>query len=248
MEDNAFLGEFIAGFVYLIVAARLFRLSRRSGEIPERLLAASFLCMAVSEALYTLPNLAAFESLWTPLNFAGRLAVIPDVVLLALFTRRVFRPDERWGAWLVWCTAAFIVTGVGGSALAGDWEGFSIGSGWFWLEWIGFTLPFAWTAVDTFIQFLQAGRRVRIGLCDRLVCNRYLLWTLFSLFQVGLCVIILPQYAEFEATNEFSAKWDAVYGAFGVASLVMIWFVFFPPIFYRRWISGAAPTAAGIDG
>jgi hypothetical protein len=245
MEDHAYLGEMFAGAIYLIIGVRLLRLGQRTGESPERLLAASFLCMSVSTGLYTLPNIVGLESLWTPFNFAGRVVVIPYVVLLALFTQRVFRPDDRWGVWLVWATAAFMVTGVGGSALAGDWEGFSIRSGWFALEWIGFTLPFAWTAADTFVQFVQARRRVRLGLCDRLVCNRYLLWALFALFQVGLDVVILPQYAEYEATGQFTAKWDVIYGTCGIASIVMIVLVFFPPALYRRWIDGAAPTTDG---
>ncbi len=143
----------------------------------------------------------------------------------------------------MWSTAALLVVGVGGSALNGDWEGFSIRSGWFQLEWLGYTLPYAWAAADTFPQYLQARRRVRLGLCGRLVCNRYLLWSLFALFQVGLCVIVIPQYAEYEATGQFSAKWDSIYGATGIASLVMIWLVFFPPAFYRRWID----TRAAVD-
>jgi hypothetical protein len=148
----------------------------------------------------------------------------------------------------VWGAAAFTVTGVGGSALAGDWEGFSITSGWFQLEWIGFTLPFAWTAAETLVQFLQARRRLRLGLCDLVVCNRYLLWALFALFQVGMSLVLLPQYAEYEATGQFGAKWDAIYGVLGIAALVMIWFVFFPPAFYRCWIHGVARAGTAEQG
>ena len=241
MEDNAYIGELIGGAVYLIVAVRLLWLGQRSGEAPERLLAGSLLFMSVSACFYVLPNFPPFERFWDPLNFVGRVAIIGNSVLFALFTSRVFRPDARWGTWLVWITAILLVTGVGGSAMVGDWEGFSIHSGWFQLEWIGYTLPYTWAAVETFAQYFQARRRVRLGLCDRVVCNRYLLWALFSLFQIGLCLVVLPQYAEYEATNQFTAKWDAIYGAFEIASLVMIWLVFFPPALYRRWIDGAAP-------
>jgi hypothetical protein len=247
MENNAYIGELIGGVVYLIVGVRLLWLGQRSGETPERLLAASVLSMAVAACFYVLPSFPAFEAHWDALSFAGRVAIIGNSVFFALFTRRVFRPDARWGAWLVWVIAISLVTGVGGSAMVGDWEGYSIHSGWFQIEWVGYTLPYAWAGAEAFAQFLQARRRVRLGLCDRLVCNRYLLWSLFALFQVGLCLVVLPQYAEYQATNQFTATWDAIYGAIEVASLVMIWLVFFPPAFYRRWINRAAPTIKAVE-
>jgi hypothetical protein len=87
-----------------------------------------------------------------------------------------------------------------------------------------------------------------LGLCDPLVCNRYLLWALFGTLQVSLSLVLLPQYAEYESTNEFTAMWDAIYGTIEIVSLVMIWLVFFPPAFYQRWIQGSAPAATGAEG
>ena len=248
MEGRAYIGELLAGIVYLIVGVRLLRLAQRSGEFPEKLLGVTFLFIGASAGLYVLPNLSPFESLWTSLNFAGRVTFLPAAVMIALFTRLVFRPEKRWGAWLVWGTAILLVIGVGGSAMGGDWEGFSISNGWFWLEWVGFTLPFGWAGTEAFAQHLQARRRVRLGLCDPLVCNRFLLWALFGAMQVCLSLVLLPQYANYEMTNQFTAAWDALYGAIEIVSLVMIWVVFFPPAFYRRWIQSAAPVAKAAEG
>jgi hypothetical protein len=248
MEGHAYIGELLAGVVYLIAGIRLLRLSRRTGEAPEQLLGTCFIAIAASAFSYVLPNLSWFESLWTPLNFAGRVFVIPYSVIFALFTWRVFRPAARWGGWLVWATAILLVVGVGGSAVGGDWEGFSISSGWFWLEWVGYTLPFGWAGSETFAQYSLARRRVRLGLCDPLVCNRYLLWALFGTLQVGLSLVVLPQYAEYETTNQFTAMWDALYGTIEVFSLVMIWLVFFPPNSYQRWINGNAPVEMAEEG
>jgi hypothetical protein len=243
MEGHAYIGELLAGIVYLIAGIRLLRLSQRTEEVPERLLGACFIAIAVSALFYVLPNLSPFESLWTSLNFAGRVFVIPYSVIFALFTWRVFRPAERWGGGLVWGTAILLVIGVGGSATGGDWEGFSISSGWFWFEWVGFTLPFGWAGSEALIEYVRARRRVRLGLCDPLVCNRYLLWALFGTLQVCLCLILLPQYAEYEASSRFTQAWDALYGAVEIGSIVMIWLVFFPPAIYRRWFSGDASVA-----
>ena len=248
MEGHAYIGELLAGVVYFTVAVRLLRLGQRTGEFPEKLLGVTFLFIGTSAVLYVLPNLPLFESLWTSLNFAGRVFVIPYSVIFALFTWRVFRPAERWGGWLVWGVGILLVIGVGGSAMGGDWEGFSIGSGWFWLEWVGYTLPFGWAGSEAFAQYRQARRRVRLGLCEPLVCNRYLLWALFGTLQVCLCLVLLPQYSEFETTNQFTATWDALYGAVEIASLVMIWLVFFAPAFYQRWISGNVPVEKAEKG
>jgi len=248
MEDNAYIGELIGGLVYLIVGLRLVRLGQRTGEAPERLLGACFLFLSISAALYAHPSFLAFESLWTPLNFAGRVFAIPGAVIFALFTWRVFRPAERWGGWLVWGLAILLVVGVGGSAMGGDWEGFSIRDGWFWFEWVGYTLPYGWAGAEAFIQYGQARRRVRLGLCEPLVCNRYLLWALFGVLQVGLSLVILPQYYEYETTNQLTAMWDGLYGAIENTSIGMIWLTFFPPAVYRRWIEGAAPAETAGPG
>jgi len=243
MEDQAYIGELLAGIIYLIVGARLLRLGERTGEVPERLRGGTFLAMGVSAVLYVLPTFSRFESLWTPLTFAGRVAFFPAVVMLALFTRRVFRPDPRWGAWLVWGTAILFVTGVGGSAWGGDWEGFSISNRWFWLEWLGFTFPFGWAGSEAFIQYRRARRRLDLGLCDPLICNRYLLWALFGALQTCSSLVLLPQYSEYETTSQFTATWDTLYGVSIIASIVMIWLVFFPPAFYRNWINKVATVA-----
>ncbi len=248
MEEHAYIGELLAGIVYLIAGIRLLRLSQRTGEAPERLLGASFCAMAVSLFFYQLPNFPVFESVWTALVLAGRVCVIPSVVIFALFTWRVFRPAERWGEWLVWGTGILLVIGVGGSALGGDWEGYSISSGWFWFEWVGYTLPYGWAGVEAFVQFGHARRRLRLGLCDALVCNRYLLWASFGVLQVSLSLVILPQYYEYETSNHFAQTWDSLYGAIGIASIGMMWLTFFPPAFYKHWIQGSAPAVTAAEG
>ena len=95
IEDHAYIGELISALVYLYAGARLLRLSYRTSEVPERLLGAMFLVTGASFLLYDIPIILDDESLWTPLTFAGRVAYLPAPVLLAIFTRRVFRPDRE---------------------------------------------------------------------------------------------------------------------------------------------------------
>lgn len=248
MEGHAYLGELLGGVVYLIAGFRLARLGQRTGEAPERLLGATFLCMGVSAGFYVSSAFPVFASLWTPLNFVGRVTYLPVAVMLVLFTARVFRPNEHWTAWFAWGIAALLLVGVGGSVLAGDWEGFSISKRWFWLEWLGMTLPFGWAGAEALLQHVRARRRVRLGLSERMVCNRLLLWALFGALQVGSCLVLIPQYAQYERDNLFTATWDMLYAACVIGSVVMVWLVFFPPVVYRRWIAGAAPPLPAEEG
>ena len=68
-------------------------------EAAERLLAGVFLFLGVSSVIYSLGTLAGFQSIALGLNFAGRIVYAPAPVMMAIFTRRVFREEASWGAW-----------------------------------------------------------------------------------------------------------------------------------------------------
>jgi hypothetical protein len=248
MGDHAYIGELAAGIFYLIIGARLAWLASRTREPPERLLAGMFIATGLSYVVYEIPVIFNLEPLWTPLNFAGRVVYLPAPVLMAAFTRLVFRREASWATWLVVGIAALLVAGVAGSALGGDWEGYSISNGWFWLEWAGYTVPFGWAGAEAFGQYRQARRRLPLGLCEPLVCNGFLLWSLFAILQVSICLAILPQYAGYEQQNMFSAAWDILIGALEFLSVAAIWLVFFPPAAYQRWVNGAALLATTSEG
>ena len=244
MGDQAYIGELAAGVFYAIAGLRLARLGSRTAEAPERLLAAMFFVSGLSYLIYTIPLASEREALWTPLNFIGRIVYLPAPVLLAAFTQRVFRPDSRWASWLVAATGASLLAGVVGSSRVGDWEGFSIANLWFWPEWAGYTVPFAWAGLEAFHEHRQARRRERLGLCDRLVCNRLMLWSLFGALQICISFAILPQYASYEQQASFSAMWDALIGALEILSVATVWLIFFPPTAYQRWVRAGANPAA----
>ncbi len=168
--------------------------------------------------------------------------------MLALFTRDVFRSDGRLSTWIVYATPVLLIIGVGVSAMLGDWEGFSLGNPFFWFEWVGYTIPFAWAGLEAFGQYRSSLRRQRLGLCDRLVCNRFLLWSIWGLAQVALSVLLLFMYAHFETNNAFSALYDGLTGVIEIFSLGLIWLVFFPPRFYQKLVTGTDGGESGIEG
>ena len=243
MEGNAYLGELSAGIIYLIAGARLVLLGIRTAETPERFLGVSFMLLGVSGILYSLPDIQVFSAYETPLFFAARVAYLPGCALVALFTQRVFRPEGIWARWFVRTVVAMMLAGVGGSVAIGDWEGFTLSNGWFWFEWVGYTLPFCWAAAEAFNQYLQARRRVNIGLCEPSVCNRMLLWSIFGAVQFLSCVFVLGQYAAYERENVFSSTWDLLYSSATFSALAVMCVAFFPPKFYLHWLNAGAAKA-----
>ncbi len=242
MEDNAYLGDVIAGCVFLLAGVRLLLRAARVGGVPERLLSASFLLWGLGYALYDLPYaLADDEALRVRFFLASRVAIDAGGIAFALFTQRVFRARERWSTWLVAGIAACLTAGVVGSVWVGDWEGVRpLSNPWYWPERLANTAPALWMAVEGFLHYAKTRPRRRLGLCDPLVCNRFLLWGISGALWVILELVILPQEVGYEATREFSAVLGMLSGSLEVAPVALLWLTFFPPAFYRSWIARSA--------
>jgi hypothetical protein len=112
---------------------------------------------------------------------------------------------------------------------------------------MGYTIPFAWAGLEAFGQYRSALRRQRLGLCDRMVCNRLLLWSIWGMVMVALSFVLLPMYAHFETSNVFSALFDALTGILEIFALGLIWLVFFPPRFYQKLVSGSAGSESSVE-
>jgi hypothetical protein len=248
MEDHAYIGELVAAIAYLTVGVRMLRLSLRTGESPERLLGVSYTLVGMSYVFYVIPTIFNVGSLWTPLTLAGRITFDVAIIPFALFTRTVFRRDATWAGWLVCGFTTLIAFGLVFSLLSGDAEGMTLSNPWFWFEWVGYTGPSAWVSVEAFLAHAGAKKRVRIGLSDRLVANRFLLWAFHGLFGVGACLSVIPMYSEYAATQTFAAWPDRLLGGLEVGAVVTLWLVFFPPSFYRRWFSDAASMTESVEG
>ena len=223
----------------------------QSGRAPERLLSASFLLWSLGYALYDLPYaLADDDAVRMRFFLASRLAIDAGTIVFALFTRRVFRSRERWATWLVTGTAVCLIAGVAGSLWVGDWEGARpLSNPWYWPERLAGVVPSAWMAIEGLHQYVRARQRRRVGLCDPLVCNRFLLWGVSGALWVMLELVIFPQEIGYEITREFSTTLGALSGSLEVVPVALIWLTFFPPAFYRSWIArGAVAVNAAEEG
>jgi heme/copper-type cytochrome/quinol oxidase subunit 4 len=244
MEDDAYIGGAIAGLLYLVAGTRLARLSVRTGEAPERLLGLTFLVWSFSYLFWQLAIALGNESLDTALFFISRLATVTGVFTLALFLRVVFRNQASWARWLVAVVALCSVVGIGGSLWVGDWESTRpLSNPWYWVEALSGITVTAWMGVEGVTQYFRARQRLQLGLCEPLVCNRYLLWSLVAASWMSLAVVVPINDITFELTGVWLATLDVLLGIFEFCGIALIWFVFFPPRFYQRWIEGSAGSA-----
>ena len=238
MSADIYILNLVTGLVYLIVGIRLFALSRQTRGRPEYFLALNYLCTGVSYFLYELPSLLNADIPWVLI--AARIIYSVGIVPLLLFTRDVFRAGSRWANALVWTTALVLFCGVFFSTLDGDIEGLIVNSVWFWCDWIGYTAPYTWISAEALIAYSAARKRQRVGLCKPETSNRFLLWALFGILAALAGIALIPLYLEFATTQVWPRWGDYASGGLEAAATVTLWFVFFPPAFYRCWVNRAA--------
>jgi len=245
MEENAFVMEIIAGVIFFCVGIRLFRLSRRTRQAPESLVALVFVAWALSFAIYDIPYLCTpeGESIAPAAAYGSLIAVNVGNIALALFTREVFRKGERWASWLVAAIGLLTLFGMAGSAWVGDWEQIDpVANPGYWPQTVGGLAPSVWMCVEGFTQYRNARRRRRLGLCKPLTCQNFLLWGLAGALWTGLELVLVFQDHVYLSAGEWSNALGIANGLLEIVPIAIMWLVFFPPAAYRRWIESAVPS------
>jgi hypothetical protein len=251
VETFTYIGEIFAGLVYLVVGIRLYALSVRNAQIPDRLLGVTFLFWALNYFLYDIPVLFFYgEAQLPPLFSIGSACTLYLAnITFAVFTRAVFRGQERWALWLVAGIVGCLIIGVAGSVWVGDWSGeYPLSHPWWWLARVGSAAPSVWMAAEGFTQYSKARRRRRLGLCAPQLCNRYLLWGLAGALWLFLEVVDGAQYIAYQSTGQWSDSLTVLVACFEIAPAGIIGLVFFPPTFYQNWINNRATVANSVEG
>jgi len=257
---NALTGSFYlvgtAAFVLvsLVIGLRLVLLSRRTGERPELYLGLGILGTAVlgyglqiaSVVLRGGPDAAnEVTSTMAALTGVGKVLHDAGVTLVLLFVLTVFRRQETGARVLFGVAVATIWIGMVGQALHGGFRDLMDRNLFFWLEYaITWAYPL-WGAYESFRYHGQMRKRVKIGLADPLVANRFLLWGLasmgtFTAIWFASWPTLLPDpksAAPFQTFNYLATA------AVGICTVVAYSLAFLPPAWYRRRIEAAAAEA-----
>lgn len=221
-----------------IVGVRLLVLAARTRELPELLLGSSFVLMGVvGYPLSIVARRGLFAEGTSDALLTGALAA-QDLACLAIYvvTWRVFRPGARAATALpLAAAAAFAASLAGGLGVGPDAGGF------YYLGLGARAVGFAWCSLESLRYAALLRRRLRIGLADPVVADRFRLWGLAN-------TAILAGFAVFlfgRLTGPNVAESPLVLGAtslIGIAAGTAIWLAFVPPAAYVRRIAARAPV------
>jgi len=239
MENQSHLTSIAAGIIYAIASFRMIRLNRRTGEHPELLLGLYFACSGQWYLVYYAPDILGFNQL-PPLIESGiewiyALGFVPYL----LFIRGVFRPAAAWATGVMATSSLLLLAGCVASSLRGGFTN-SIDDPAYLIEWVGYTVPCIWMSCEAIAVHRSAKRRVRIGLCDPIVANRYLLFAVFGFVQLSSCAADLVWAREVSSGAPASSLSDVLLAATEIASAAVLTLVFFPPQLYSDWINRRA--------
>lgn len=241
MNYNAYYAEVTAMVVFLVMGIRLRRMAARTHGLPERCLSATFLLWALGYALWDVPGVFTHDAWWLArCAFGGRVAIHFGTIALALFIRAVFRPESRWALWFVVATGVSLLGGAADSARMGDWLGeHPFEYPLYWAELAANIAPSVWMAVEGFIAHASAKKRLLLGLCDALSCNRFLLWGIAGAVWALLEIVTFAQALEISVVGSQSFVIDLLMGACEFVPALLVWLAFFPPAAYRNRICSA---------
>jgi len=234
----ALLGNSLLTLVSFVVGWRLLWLAHRTGLLPEKLIGgALFLAGGIGTALMILsgfsgPARGVFAT-------AAMFAINCGITVVGVFTWRVFRPGLVGATVVATCTAllflSFASDWVSGHFLGVRRPGFSMTA-----DYIGRFGIYVWASFETLRQSLLAHRRVRIGLTEPIVANRFLLWGISTV--MATCIWGYSLWSEL-AQNSDTSEFYFVTSVLGSSCALAIWLAFLPPQRYRRRFATSAASA-----
>jgi hypothetical protein len=225
------------------IGVRCLLLWRRTGGVPEAAVGTGFLVGAV---VGYAPETVVLSTDWlAPAGERAVLAVTQVAIRLAavsvlVFTLHVFRPRELWAR-------AFV--GVCVAGLAVSWLAFpstrihaASDAERLWYD--VFTLfragAIAWGSLEAFLHWGKSRRRLRLGLADALVTDRFRLWG------VGLGAMTLLMLSTLLAAaagvDPAAPGWVLLESLAGLVGAATLWLTFFAPASYVRRVRARAGT------
>jgi hypothetical protein len=249
----------------LVVGVRLLRAGLGADHHPELALGIYFLisaflstvCQGLVYGALADPGLALVEHTSRVVLGVGVFGMAVGGVAICIFTWRTFRRESAWARRAAFAGSCLALGGFGFEALH---EGFAVslvpGPG-HWVAWLGRTAPMAWVAAESFLYWVRLRRRLRLGLAEPVLVNRFLIWSIWSAANfINLAAdliarVIYTTLAGSSSELVMEVLRPVVIGTMGVTmilgmvSAVTLFLTFFPTPSYRRWVEGRAASLAG---
>jgi hypothetical protein len=244
------VGALATGLMILASAAvgvRLLALHRRTGGTPELLLG-TMLLLTVGLG-YTLMIVASLVGgAWAgTLQTVAMVATAAGFSLLLAFTRRVFQPDARWARVLTVCgvlVLAAVVTHICVQVRkhgAIDVEKVPLRDTLLLTGTV--TAAYLWTAWESLRYHGMMRRRVKVGLADPVLADRFFLWGVMALdAAVGVGITMVAAVLQVDSMRSPTVMLLSSATGLGQAALLML--TFLPPRAYLSWVHSRAAARA----
>lgn len=233
----------VAAFV---LATQLLRRARRDRDLPPLLLGLNLLLSMGFGYLLSSTGMALALLVESPsahwvtrLLGAGYATTIAGLAAVGIFQWRVFWPDRRWPLAVVAGLVGLQLVGLLGYGWTGGLSTGSYTGVWAWLLVIGMVGINLWVGIEPLAYYAKLRKRIRLGLAEPMVADRFLLWGIGSLARAAM--ILLGPLAErmllhlgHEAQLTFSAGVLALASLLGLATSVAYWLTFYPTPAYAR--------------
>jgi len=233
--------SFIA--VSAVVGVRLLLQARRTRRLPELAIGANFVIagalgyslLLASESLHLFPR-----RLEGAASFAGVTGLSIGAGLLALFSQRVFRPTSPIALAALGALAGWLASGICGSWVLHVRQIETGPGGWLghWAPNLGLLAAYGWATAESLRYHALMRRRVRLGIANPLVSNRFLLWGIGTL--AGSAVTLLHLVAQMLGAYELPPSFVGVVSLLVLIAAIAEWLAFFPPRAWRQRFARAS--------
>jgi hypothetical protein len=255
-EDTLDLFVGLSSLIFVVVGTavgmRILLRARADRSLPELAIGIALVSFAGITQTFSIARVALEDRMGPGATIALQLGATAgsSLALLGLyvFTWRVFRPDARWAVLLF----------AGGSAL-GLWAGaamaavsfYAVGvppvltGGWIALSALSYAICFGWGAVESLLYHGRLRLRLRLGLADPLLVNRFLLWGSACSIAFAIDVALMALAIQHVDFNHAPLP-KLLVSASGLVNAVAWYLGFTPPAWYVRWAraGAAAPSSS----
>jgi hypothetical protein len=230
----------------LVVGLRLILLARRTGGSAEAILGwALFLMGGVSYPLTTLaiqgtglPHelRVAFAAMHMLLNAVGMTGI-------AIFTRRVFRPEAVWSLAAILAALLIYALSALGVVFDSGFEPFLQGDMGYWKgsQVVAIGVPL-WSGFEAFSYHAMLRKRLKLGLAEPAVVERFLLWGSAMWLAAFLTTVSMVMEAMGWVMIGTTAG-ALLVGPLGLGIALLLWLAFFPPRPYLAWVTRRTSAA-----
>lgn len=229
--------------VAMVIGLRLLLLSSRTRALPELLIGLAVLLLAglgypLSAVAREAPELA--DSTRAAVGACGGLLAAIGVVANTGFTWVLFRRGVPWASALLACVALASAGLFAAQSFRGGWASGALFWGWlpFWIA-----VSFGWACVECGRYHLMLRRRLRFGLADPVVVDRFLLYCTAT----GLAVLVnVVGWVFFWMKLEMITHplGGLLLFVFGTSSSILMMLAFLPPQGYLARVRARSPEAA----